>query len=207
MSHLMELTEKVNTINKNKQSLLSLINNIEKKLEANIISINDNNKKHNEFVVFVELMKIYEIYKWTGLKMDYTLIKKNITKDKKVPGIIPKIYGKIIGYFDSETITKINNKIKKIRELNQDMLFQFNELKKVHEDVHNKCKYMVRNNQITKIEKISDDTIPLIQKLYENYIDILFINKQSTNLKLIKKSIISEICKINEIKLETVKKN
>ena len=203
----MEFTEKVKTINKNKKSLLLLINNIEKKLETNIVSINDNNEKHKEFVVFIELMKIYEIYKWTGLKMDYKLIKQNITKDKKVPGIITKFYGKIIGYFDFETITKINNQIKKIGELNQDMLFQFNELKKVHKDVHNKCKYIVKNNQITKIEKLSDDIIPLIQKLYENYIDIQFINKQSNNLKSIKKSIISEICKINEIKLKTVKKN
>ncbi len=203
----MEFGEKTETINKNKEDLLSLINSIEKKLEANITNIQDNNKKHKEFIVFVELMKMYEIYKWSGLKMDYNNIKKNVTKDKKVLKTITKIYGKLIGYFDSDAIIKLNEQIKKIGDLNQDMLFQFVELKKVHDDVHNKCKYMVKNDQITKIEKITDDIKPLIQKIYENYIDIQFVNKQSSNLRSIKMSIISEITKINEQKLDQIQKN
>ena len=196
------INEKTELLNKNKEELLSLINTIEKNLEMNIINIEDNNKKHKEFIVFVELMKMYELYKWSGLKMDYNQIKKNITKDKKVPNAITKLYGKIISYFDSETILKLNSQIKKIGELNQNMLFQFSDLKKVHDDVHNKCKYMVKNNQITKIEKITDDTKHLIRKLYENYIDIQFINKQSYNLKSIKMSLISEITTINETKIK-----
>ena len=195
----MEMNEKTITINKDKEELLSLINNIEKTLEDTIINIEDNNKKHKEFIVFVELMKMYEIYKWSGLKMDYNQIKKTVTQAKKVPNVITKMYGKIIGYFDYNNVNRINNLIKKIGELNQNMLFQFNELKKVHDDVHNKCKYLVKNNQITKIEKITDEIKPLIQKLYENYIDIIFVNKQTNNLKSIKMSIIREITQINEI--------
>jgi hypothetical protein len=196
----MELNEKSININKDKENLLSLINNIEKKLEDTIINIEENNKKHKEFIVFIELMKMYEIYKWSGLKMDYNQIKKTVTQAKKVPNVITKMYGKIIGYFDYNNINRINNQIKKIGELNQNMLFHFNELKKIHDDVHNKCKYMVKNNQITKIEIITDEIKPLIQKLYENYIDIQLVNKQTNNLKSIKMSIIREITQINEMK-------
>jgi hypothetical protein len=149
-------------------------------------------------------MKMYEIYKWSGLKMDYNQIKKTVTQAKKVPNVITKMYGKIIGYFDYNNINRINNQIKKIGELNQNMLFHFNELKKIHDDVHNKCKYMVKNNQITKIEIITDEIKPLIQKLYENYIDIQLVNKQTNNLKSIKMSIIREITQINEMKQKKI---
>jgi lactam utilization protein B len=196
----MDINEKTITINKDKENLLSLINNIEKKLEDAIIDIEENNKKHKEFIVFIDLMKMYEIYKWSGLKTDYNQIKKTVTQAKKVPNAITKMYGKIIGYFDYNNINRINNQIKKIGELNQNMLFHFNKLKKVHNDVHNKCKYMVKNNQIIKIEIITDEIKPLIQKLYENYINIQLINKQTNNLKSIKMSIIREITQINEIK-------
>ena len=161
----MEIGEKTESITKNKENLVSLINTIEKKLETNIANIEENNKKHKEFIVFVELMKMYEIYKWAGLKMDYNDIKKNVTKDKKGLKTITKIYGKIIGYFDSEYVIKLNDQIKKIGELNQEMLFLFGELKKVHDDVHNKCKYMVKNNHIAKIEKIVGVKLPRVKKI------------------------------------------
>ncbi len=195
------MDDKVDTINTSKNNMVLLIDNTLASLSNNIQRIEDNKKKHNDFINFVEVMKIYEIYKWTGLKMDYNQIKKNVNKDKKLLGKITKNYGKIIGYFDQDNIDLLNDKIKKIGELKQSMLYYFVNLKKAHDDVHNKCKYMVKNDQITKIAKLTDDIKPLIQKLYENYIDIQFVNKQTNNLKSIKMSIVGEISKINEIKI------
>ncbi len=195
------MDDKVDTINTSKNNMVLLIDNTLASLSNNIQRIEDNKKKHNDFINFVEVMKIYEIYKWTGLKMDYNQIKKNVNKDKKLLGKITKNYGKIIGYFDQDNIDVLNDKIKKIGELKQSMLYYFVNLKKAHDDVHNKCKYMVKNDQITKIAKLTDDIKPLIQKLYENYIDIQFVNKQTNNLKSIKMSIVGEISKINEIKI------
>jgi hypothetical protein len=195
------MDDKVDTINTSKNNMVLLIDNTLASLSNNIQRIEDNKKKHNDFINFVEVMKIYEIYKWTGLKMDYNQIKKNVNKDKKLLGKITKNYGKIIGYFDQDNIDVLNDKIKKICELKQLMLYYFVNLKKAHDDVHNKCKYMVKNDQITKIAKLTDDIKPLIQKLYENYIDIQFVNKQTNNLKSIKMSIVGEISKINEIKI------
>ena len=194
---------KIELINKSKEDLLLLINTTEKKLESNIIKIYENNKKHKEFIDFIELMKLYEIYKWSALKMDYNDIKKEITKDKKVYKKITKNYGLLISYFDSSSINQINNQIKKIGELNNNMLFHFLELKKIHYDVHNQCKYMIKNSQITKIEIITDDIKPLIQRIYENYIDMQVITKQVNNLRSIKMSVIRDITKINDMKLST----
>ena len=194
---------KIELINKSKEDLLLLINTTEKKLESNIIKIYENNKKHKEFIDFIKLMKLYELYKWSALKMDYNDIKKEITKDKKVYKKITKNYGLLISYFDSSSINQINNQIKKIGELNNNMLFHFLELKKIHYDVHNQCKYMVKNSQITKIEFITDDIKPLIQRIYENYIDMQVITKQVNNLRSIKMSVIRDITKINDMKLPT----
>ncbi len=195
------MDDKVDTINTSKNNMVSLIDNTLTSLTNDIQRIEDNKKKHSDFINFVEVMKVYEIYKWTGLKMDYNQIKKNVNKDKKLLGKITKNYGKIIGYFDQNNINELNDKIKKIGELRQSMLYYFVNLKKAHDDVHNKCKYMVKNDQITKITKLTDDIKPLIQKLYENYIDIQFVNKQTNNLKSIKMSLVGEISKINELKI------
>lgn len=194
---------KIELINKSKEDLLLLINTIERKLETNIIKIYENNKKHKEFIDFIELMKLYEIYKWSALKMDYIQLKKDITKDKKVYKKITKNYGLLISYFDSSSRNQINNQIKKIGELNDNMLFHILELKKIHYNVHNQCKYMVKNSQITKIEFITDDIKPLIQRIYENYIDMQVITKQVNNLRSIKMSVIRDITKINDMKLPT----
>ena len=58
-------------------------------------------------------MKLYEIYKWSTLKIDYIQLKKEITKDKKVYKKITKNYGILISYFDSSSRNQINNQIKK----------------------------------------------------------------------------------------------
>ena len=191
---------KIELINKSKEELLLLINTTEKKLESNIIKIDENNRKHKEFLDFIELMKLYEIYKWSGLKMDYIQLKKDITKDKKVYKKITKNYGLLISYFDSSSRNQINNQIKKIGELNDKMLFHILELKKIHYYVHNQCKYMIRNSQIIKIEIMTDDIKPFIQRIYENYIDMQIITKQVNNLRSIKMSVIRDITKINNIK-------
>jgi hypothetical protein len=142
-------------------------------------------------------MKLYEIYKWSALKMDYNDIKKEITKNRKNYKKITKTYGNLISYFDPSIIDKLNNQLKRICQINDDILIKFIELKKVHHTVQNQCKYFVQNDQITKIDIITDELKPLIQKIYENYIDILIVNKQVNNLRSVKMNILNDMKKLS----------
>ena len=145
------------------------------------------------------MMKLYEIYKWSSLKIDYNIIKKDVTKNGKFYKKITKNYGNLISYFDPSIIDNLNNQIKGLGQLNDDIFFNFIELKKIHHNVQNQCKYFIQNDQITKIDIITQELKPLIQKIYENYIDILVINSKANSLKSIKTNILNDIKKLSNI--------
>ncbi len=187
-------------IDKDKLSLLSLIDTTHKTIYSNIESIKDVIEKHYDFVNFVETMKIYEMYKWANIKLDYNSIKKKINQDKKIYQSISKFYGKIITYFNQDEITQLNLKIKSIYELTETMMYNFDILNKLHIDTGNKCKYMIKNPIIIKIDNLTTELKPLVIKLYENYIGIKLLNKQMTNLKNIKSGLINDISQITNNK-------
>lgn len=190
------MESKIESINKSKNELLLLIQAFDERLKGCLGKLNDNLKKHKEFIDFIEMMKLYEIYKWSSLKIDYNIIKKEVTKNSKFYKKITKNYGNLISYFDPSIIDNLNNQIKKLGQLNDDIFFNFIELKKVHHNVQNQCKYFIQNDQITKIDLITDEIKPLIQKIYENYIDMIIINTKANSLKSIKSNILNDIKKL-----------
>jgi hypothetical protein len=191
------MESKIESINKSKNELLLLIQAFDERLKVCLDKINENNKKHKEFIDFIELMKLYEIYKWSALKIEYKIIKKEVTKNKKYYKKITKNYGNLISYFDLSIIDNLNNQIKGLGQLNDDIFFNFIELKKKHHNVQNQCKYFIKNDQITKIDIITEEIKPLIQKIYENYIDILVINSKANSIKYIKTNILNDIKKLD----------
>jgi hypothetical protein len=193
------MESKIDSINKSKNELLLLIQVFDERLKVCLDKINENQNKHKKFIDFIELMKLYEIYKWSALKMDYNIIKKEVTKNRKNYKKITKNYGNLISYFDPSIIDKLNNQIKKLGQLNDDIFYNFIELKKVHHNVQNQCKYFIKNDQITKIELITDELKPLIQKIYENYIDMVVINGKANSLKSIKTNILNDIKKLSNL--------
>ena len=193
------MESKIDSINKSKNELLLLIQVFDERLKVCLDKINENQNKHKKFIDFIELMKLYEIYKWSALKMDYNIIKKEVTKNRKNYKKITKNYGNLISYFDPSIIDKLNNQIKKLGQLNDDIFYNFIELKKVHHNVQNQCKYFIKNDQITKIELITDELKPLIQKIYENYIDMVVINGKANSLKSIKMNILNDIKKLSNL--------
>jgi hypothetical protein len=187
--------EKIKTV---RNLLFEKIAYAESNIQLNTNKILQNLEDHNDFIHFVELMKVYELYKWKNLKSNYTTIKKKTNLDKKVYGQIIKIYSNITQYLSEQDVSNIGKTIRKIQSNNDVMIYNYIFLQKKHRDILNKCKYLIKNDQITKIYEITDQVQPLITKLYENYIDIKIVNKKSKLLKNEKSNILGEIQRINE---------
>ena len=197
-SNAIKMEEKAEKIKLAKKVLLDKISYAEDNLESNSIKLNQNIDEHNEFINFAELMKVYELYKWKKIKIAYIEIKKKTNLDKKVYKQIIRIYANITSYLSEQEITQISNTIRKLQTDNESMIYNYMLLQKKHRDISNKCKYLVRNDQITKIYEINHQVQPLIIKLYENYIDFKIINKKDKLLKNAKSNILSEIQRISQ---------
>jgi len=170
----------------------------ESNLESNSKKLTQNLEDHNEFINFAELMKVYELYKWKSLKTAYTEIKKKTNSDKKVYNQIIRIYANINNYLTEQEVSSINITIRKLQGENDNMMYSYVLLQKKHRDVLNKCKYLIRNPEITKIYDINSQVQPLITKLYENYIHIKIVNKKTRILTYAKSNVLDEIKRISQ---------
>ncbi len=197
-SQAVKLEEKKEKINSAKKILEEKILYAESNLEPNTLRLQQNLEDHIEFIHFAELMKVYEIYKWKTLKSTYSAIKKKTNLDKKVYNQIIRIYADINCYLTEQEATTIANTIRKLQGLNENMMYSYVLLQKKHRDVLNKCKYLIRNQDIAKITEINPQVQPLITKLYENYIDIKIINKKTRILSNAKSNILTEIQRISQ---------
>lgn len=196
-SNAIKMEEKQEKIKSAKQLLLDKIAYAHANLEPNSIKLNQNMEDHIEFINFAELMKVYELYKWKNLKATYTEIKKKTNLDKKVYNQIIRIYANITNYLNEQEISEISTTIRKLQSQTDLMIYNYMILQKKHRDISNKCKYFIRNDEITKIYEITSQIQPLITKLYENYIDIKIINKKNKLLKNAKSNILGEIHRIS----------
>lgn len=191
-------------IENDKVTLDSMIKNAIDNLNKDLNTITQVLDKHNDLLSFIEIMKIYEFYKWTDIKKSYSEIKKQVTKDSKLFLNIVRFYGDIISYYPENAINKMNSTIKNIKDEHDSVLLHFNLLRKKHKETKNKCGGYMRSNEITKIYDIVPEITPLITKLYKNYIDIKMINKQYYYLRTKKMNLISQI---NQIQYQITRKN
>jgi hypothetical protein len=197
-SPAVKMEEKQEKIKLAKALLFDKIAYAESNLEPNTKKLMENLEDHTEFITFAELMKVYELYKWKTLKSTYTDIKKKTNSDKKVYNQIVRIYSNITNYLTEQEATTVANTLRKLQGANEEMMYSYVLLQKKHRDVLNKCKYLIRNDEITKIYEINPQVQPLITKLYENYIDMKIINKKSRILSNAKSNILGDIQRISQ---------
>ena len=194
-----KIEKKQNKINSDKKILFDKIEYAENNLENNNIILIQNIDVHNEFINFLELIKVFELYKWKKLILSYNKIKKKINSDKKIYTKIIRIYGNINNYLNKEEINKINNIIIKIQNQTETMIYNYCLLQKKHNEISIKSKNLSRSSEIIKIYEITSKIKPLLSKLYKIYIDLKIINKKSILLKSMKNNILREIQNISQL--------
>lgn len=185
--------EKMSKISQSMCKFNELLVNTIKELEFNLNKIEQLHEIHTDFINFIETMNLYESYKWTILKSDYNFIKKKINKDKKIIHVITKFLGSLSNYYTQVEIDNINLRINDIGSKIELMVYRFNKLQRLHHEVHNKKKYMIKNDAIIKVDNINDTNKHLLLKIYENYISIKMLNIKFKNLKNVRKHLIHEI--------------
>jgi hypothetical protein len=184
------LAERYQYINQNKRNIKFMVDDANNRIKNNLERISQSITAHKEFYNFVNIMNLFEIYNWEHLKNEYNFIKKDITKDKNLNKPIIKTYSEIISYCTEIEINDTNNMIKKISDDIQLMLFEFIELKKIHNETTNKCKIYSKSEDIIKIPNLIPEIEPYIKKMYEFYIDIKQINDIIKMIKNKKKKLL-----------------
>ena len=80
-------------------------------------------------------------------------------------------------------IIKNNNMMKTIGSLNENMLYTFIQLKKIHKNVYSKSKYYIKNDAIIKVDNINNNNKDIIKELYQLYTDMKINNKNIASIK------------------------
>ena len=168
------LSIKYKKIEEDKNIFIKHVDNINEKIKCNIHTIDIIITSHNDLHNFIKIMDLFECYKWDILKNDYTKIKKNINKDKKIYKSLLDFYGNIISYYTPQEIEKYNKILKTMSEEYLLMLYSFERLKNIHKDIYIKVKGYIKNNMIIKINNVSDEMKPILTELYKLYIDLKF---------------------------------
>jgi hypothetical protein len=192
------INEKTNKIYHSMSKFDELLVNAEKELDFNLNKLEQLNEFHINFINFIQIMNIYEKYKWTHLKYEYRNIKKKNNKDRKIIHIITKFFSSLTNYYTIDQIDNINIKINNINSKIELMIYNFIKIQILHNQISLKIKSIIRNNSILKIDNINDTNKIILLKLYENYISIKMLNIQLNNLKNVKKNLLHYIQSINQ---------
>jgi hypothetical protein len=187
------LCEKISKISKSMDDFSKLLFNTNNELDFNLNKINQLQEVCNDFISFIKIINVYEIYRWNNIKSEYSFIKKKINKDKKTIQIITKLFASLTNYYDQNEIDNINININNISSKTDLMLYNFDKLHIIHNNVCIKKKHIVYNDDFIKIDSINDDNKQILSKLYENYISIKLLNNEQNNLKNIKKQLVRDI--------------
>jgi hypothetical protein len=94
----------------NKNKIQKLIETLELELKNIQTKINELDKNYNEINLFIEICKVFEIYKWENIKINYKCIKRKINFCTILYNNITKLYSNIIVYYsniEKNTINKI----------------------------------------------------------------------------------------------------
>lgn len=195
----MDISIKKEKVNESKKKLIELIDETINNTNNNIIQLNKEIDRHNELIDFLNKTHIFQQYYWESIKMDYNIIRKKVTQDKKKYKIITKLYGNIISYYSNNEINEINLRIANIKDMIDKMIFDKIILNKIHTNTRLKCASI--NNNILKIELLSDNIKPIMNKLYNNYDQMKLLNKNLGQLKTQKNKLKYEIYNLDNKKI------
>jgi hypothetical protein len=180
-------------VEEDKKICIKMISDILILFKKNINSMNVLIDSHNLFLHFVETMQLYELYKWDTLKFNYMQIKKKFNKDKKKYKLLTTLYGNVSNYYTLEEREQYHNMIQMIGIDYNNMLYTFVRLNNIHKTINNKCVQFTKNDNYIKIDNITDENQDILIELYQNYIDIKFLNKELSSIKIKKLELKSKL--------------
>ena len=170
-------------VDEDKKTFDGMIATTQELISSTIMKLKNVITNHNDFIHFIDTMNLYELYRWNTLKVEYNNVKKIFNVNKKLYRKLSELYGDVISYYTEDMITKYNNMMKNIGNMNEDMMYTFIQLKKKHKDVYHKSYQYIKNENIIKVENINENNKDVLLDLYQNYIDSKFINKMIASHK------------------------
>lgn len=196
----MDLEAKIELVNETKKIIDRLIKEGDDKFLKYNQKIDDEIRKHNDFIDLVEKLKIYKIYEWNNLKNDYRELKKAVNKDKYIIKHTTKNFDTVINYYSVDEGYLINKKLNDIYEKSNLMIYNFKNLKKIHREASNKLKIVSKSEDYVKIESYNDKLIPIFIKFNEIYMDMKLVNKRLGDLRSRKGTLLYEMNQLREKK-------
>jgi hypothetical protein len=197
----MDLSEKKLKIEERKKKLDSEFNDYTDKQNYLIKELDRIIDNHNNFMNFVEIMKIYEIYKWDIMKEEYMELKKKFNKDKKKLSSITDMYSELIYYYSPDMIEFYNKNVKTMSETDSMLAYKFVLLQKTHSTCQRKCKLFIKGDEYYIVEQSlenKDKMKPIIEDLYKIYSDYKELNKQFDIIRAKKRTIKVNLTNIME---------
>jgi hypothetical protein len=196
----MDLEAKIELVNETKKIIDMLIKDGADKFLKYDQRIDEEVKKHNDFIDYVDKLKIYKKYEWDNLKNDYKDLKKSINKDKYIIQQTTKNFDIVLNYYSIEEGYNVNKKLNEIYEKSNLMLYNFKNLKKIHREVLNKLKIIAKSDDFIKIEIYNNKLIPIFTKFNEIYMDMKLIHKKLGDLRSRKGNLLYEMNQLKEKK-------
>jgi len=179
----MNLDNKKLFINNLKIKLKLLVDKLLIELPINFNNIKCNLDVHYSFINFVELINIYEDYKWNIIKEEYSKIKKKLNLDKKLYPQIIKIYGIVNTYYSPTEFNDMNKIIIKFNDDTNLLKIEWERIRKLHNVLMNKRKNYIKNSKIIKILKTNKNFDHFIERLYQIYNNLINLKKEMKILK------------------------
>lgn len=188
----MDVNDKMSKISQSMKDFNEFISETIKELDKNLSTINKRIENHHDFINFIQIMNLYESYKWNNIKYEYNLISKKVNKDKHIIHAITKNLSFLTNYYTQPQIININQQIKEIDDKIELMIYNFNNLKNIHKDTIYKKRHLI-NPKTIRVNSINNQNEKILVKIYENYMSIKLLNTQMKYLQNIKKKIMIKI--------------
>ena len=149
----------------NKNKIQKLIETLELELKNIQTKINELDKNYNEINLFIEICKVFEIYKWENIKINYKCIKRKINFCTILYNNITKLYSNIIVYYSNIEKNTINKIINDLHMNYETYLYNFSNIKITHKYILIKCNAARKSKSIIKIYYQNKQIDDIINKL------------------------------------------
>jgi hypothetical protein len=167
----------------NKNKIQKLIETLELELKNIQTKINELDKNYNEINLFIEICKVFEIYKWENIKINYKCIKRKINFCTILYNNITKLYSNIIVYYSNIEKNTINKIINDLHMNYETYLYNFSNIKITHKYILIKCNAARKSKSIIKIYYQNKQIDDIINKLIGIINNLKNLNNDLYNLK------------------------
>ena len=182
------------SLDKQKEKLNNFINTTKIQLNEIQDNILTTQISYNDYIDKIKTMHFFEVYKWEAYKIKYNTIKNTVTSTKKHYRKIAKKYSNIICSYNSSEINLINKDIAIIKDVTDNILYNFGILRQTHIYTRDQLTYIKTCPQIVIVKNNDNQKVKdKINELYESYNDIKNAKKELYNLHKTKISLLNDI--------------